>query len=75
LSLCNHYFEKGEYIAPDKIENIYLRSQFIAQIIIDGNPLKDFIVGIVVPDFIYLQEYCKKQKITGTNEELCRNKV
>ena len=31
---------KGEYISPEKIENVYLRSPFIAQIIIDGNSLK-----------------------------------
>lgn len=36
---------QGEYIAPEKIENSYIRSQFISQCFIYGIPfaLKDFL--------------------------------
>ncbi|RNA24081.1 long-chain-fatty-acid-- ligase 5 [Brachionus plicatilis] len=54
---------QGEYISPEKIENIYLRSQFVAQIIIEGNSLKDFVVGIVVPDIDYLREHFKNPNL------------
>lgn len=54
---------QGEYISPEKIENIYLRSQFVAQIVIEGNSLKDFVVGIVVPDIDYLREYFKNPNL------------
>jgi long-chain acyl-CoA synthetase len=30
---------QGEYIAPEKIENSYIRSQFISQCFIHGIPL------------------------------------
>ncbi|CAI7264024.1 CPS_collapsed_G0015420.mRNA.1.CDS.1 [Saccharomyces cerevisiae] len=41
----------GEYIAPEKIENIYLSScPYITQIFVFGDPLKTFLVGIVGVD-------------------------
>ncbi|PRD34465.1 UNVERIFIED_CONTAM: Long-chain-fatty-acid--CoA ligase 1 [Trichonephila clavipes] len=38
-----HIFKlaQGEYIAPEKIENIYLTSQYVAQIFVYGESLKD----------------------------------
>ncbi|CAF0824515.1 unnamed protein product [Brachionus calyciflorus] len=54
---------QGEYISPEKIENIYLRSQFVAQIIIEGDSLKDYVVGIVVPDVDYLREHFKNSNL------------
>lgn len=65
---------QGEYISPEKIESVYGRSPFVAQIIVEGNTLKDYTVGIIVPEPIYLAEYCKKNKIQGSIEELCNNK-
>lgn len=37
-----HIFKlaQGEYIAPEKIENIYIRSEPVAQIFVHGNSLK-----------------------------------
>lgn len=63
---------QGEYISPEKIENIYLRSQFVAQIVIEGNSLKDFVVGIVVPDIDYLKEYFKDPNLDL--KTFCSNK-
>jgi hypothetical protein len=44
-------------------------------VFIDGDSLKDYLIGIIVPDEIYLKEYCISQGITGSHEELCHNKV
>ncbi|KAJ3446094.1 long-chain-fatty-acid--coa ligase [Anaeramoeba flamelloides] len=41
----------GEYVAPEFLENLYVRSPSIAQIFINGSSLKNYLVAIVVPDF------------------------
>ena len=42
LNKCFVFFllTQGEYIAPEKIENVYLRSPFAAQVFVCGNSLK-----------------------------------
>lgn len=70
-----HLFKlsQGEYISPEKIEGAYSRSPFVAQIVVEGNTLKDFTVAIVVPEPEYFGEVCKKLNITGSIEEQCKN--
>lgn len=41
---------QGEYIAPEKIENVLINSRYVAQIFIYGQSLKSTLVAIVVPD-------------------------
>ena len=31
---------QGEYLAPEKIEGIYVRSKYVAQVFVDGDSLK-----------------------------------
>ncbi|KAI8586439.1 hypothetical protein BDZ88DRAFT_455004 [Geranomyces variabilis] len=41
---------QGEYVAPEKVENIYARSPFIAQIYVHGDSHQSQLVALVVPD-------------------------
>ena len=41
---------QGEYIAAEKLENIYVNIDSIKQIFIYGDSLKSYLVAIVVPD-------------------------
>ena len=37
-------------MAPEKIENVYSRSRFVAQSFIYGESLKTCLIGVIVPD-------------------------
>ncbi|KAM5310832.1 long-chain-fatty-acid--CoA ligase 1 isoform 1-T3 [Glossophaga mutica] len=71
-----HIFKlaQGEYIAPEKIENVYQRSEPVAQVFVHGESLQAFLVAIVVPDIETLGRWARKRGLEGSFEELCRNK-
>ncbi|GIX87467.1 hypothetical protein CDAR_30822 [Caerostris darwini] len=71
-----HIFKlaQGEYIAPEKIENIYLSSQYVSQIFVHGESLQSCLVAIIVPDKEVLVSWCKEKGVQGTWEQICRNK-
>ncbi|XP_055280631.1 long-chain-fatty-acid--CoA ligase 5 isoform X3 [Moschus berezovskii] len=64
---------QGEYIAPEKIENIYIRSSLVSQIFVHGESLQSFLVGVVVPDPDVLPSFAAKIGVKGSVEELCQN--
>jgi long-chain acyl-CoA synthetase len=41
---------QGEYIIPAKLESVYSKSVYVQQIMIYGNPTKNNIIAIVIPD-------------------------
>ncbi|XP_010632919.1 long-chain-fatty-acid--CoA ligase 5 [Fukomys damarensis] len=66
---------QGEYIAPEKIENIYTRSGPVSQIFIHGDSLRSSLVGVVVPDPDVLPSFAAKFGVKGSLEELCQSKI
>ncbi|XP_070544207.1 long-chain-fatty-acid--CoA ligase 5-like [Ptychodera flava] len=70
-----HIFKlsQGEYIAPEKIENAYTRSPFVAQTFVYGESLKSTLVGVVVPDPEVLPKWAESKGIKGDMEYLCQN--
>ncbi|KFO98071.1 Long-chain-fatty-acid--CoA ligase 5 [Calypte anna] len=64
---------QGEYIAPEKIENVYIRSTAVAQVFVHGESLRSFLVGIVVPDPETLPEFAAKLGVKGSYEDICKN--
>ncbi|XP_043094225.1 long-chain-fatty-acid--CoA ligase 1-like [Puntigrus tetrazona] len=71
-----HIFKlaQGEYIAPEKIENIYIRSEAVAQAFVHGDSLQACLVAIIVPDPDFLPGWAKKRGMEGSYEELCKKK-
>ncbi|XP_009477144.1 long-chain-fatty-acid--CoA ligase 5 isoform X2 [Pelecanus crispus] len=66
---------QGEYIAPEKIENVYIRSAPVAQVFVHGESLRSFLIGIVVPDPETLPEFAAKLGVKGSYEDVCKNPV
>ncbi|XP_063244280.1 long-chain-fatty-acid--CoA ligase 6 isoform X2 [Bacillus rossius redtenbacheri] len=68
-----HIFKlsQGEYIVPEKIENVYIRSQYVQQVFVCGESLKSCIVAIVVPDVDVIKCWATENKIPGTLSVLC----
>uniref|UniRef100_A0A8C7GKI9 Long-chain-fatty-acid--CoA ligase n=1 Tax=Oncorhynchus kisutch TaxID=8019 RepID=A0A8C7GKI9_ONCKI len=70
-----HIFKlaQGEYIAPEKIENIYTRSDAVAQVFVHGDSLQACLVAIIVPDPDFLPGWAKKRGLEGSYGDLCNN--
>uniref|UniRef100_A0A8B9KAZ0 Arachidonate--CoA ligase n=1 Tax=Astyanax mexicanus TaxID=7994 RepID=A0A8B9KAZ0_ASTMX len=64
---------QGEYIAPEKIENVYSRCVPVLQVFVHGDSLQSFLIGIVVPDPEVFVNWNKDRGIVGSYEELCQN--
>ena len=45
---------QGEYIALEKIENLYSASPYVQQIYIHGDGLQSYLIAVVVPDPVRL---------------------
>lgn len=53
---------QGEYIAPEKLENIYVKSTYILQCWMYGDSLRDYIIGLIVVDPDSSKKYAAEHK-------------
>ncbi|XP_074648180.1 long-chain-fatty-acid--CoA ligase 5-like isoform X2 [Tubulanus polymorphus] len=65
---------QGEYVAPERIETIYSRSEFVMQVFVDGSSLKRWPVAIIVPDELPLMKWAHENRIEGNLARLCHSK-
>ncbi|CAF0796736.1 unnamed protein product [Rotaria sp. Silwood1] len=52
---------QGEYVAPEKIEDVYARSRFISQIFVYGDSFESFLVAIVLLNDDYVKQWAKNE--------------
>ena len=55
--------QQGEYVAPEKIENVLTDSPYIEQIFVHGDSLQNYLIAIIVPNKAHIIEFLKKKGI------------
>ena len=63
--------QQGEYVSPEKIENIYSTCKYIEQIFVHGNSLKSFLICIVYPKLDDIMIYLRGKGIQDINKKIC----
>ncbi|CAI4230434.1 unnamed protein product [Auanema sp. JU1783] len=69
-----HIFKlaQGEYVAPEKIENVYMQCPVVQQIFVDGSSLERWLIAVVVPDAETLKNWNEEHGVKGRDmEEIC----
>ena len=66
MDRCKHIFKlsQGEYVAPERVESVYLESRFVSQVFVDGDAEQTYPVAIVVPEFEPLIEHVNAKSKT-----------
>ena len=66
---------QGEYIAPEKLENVYIQSPFAAQCWIHGDSLNDYVLLFMVVEPAAVKKFAEANKLTGEVADLLTNDV
>lgn len=62
---------QGEYIAPSKLESVYMKSRYVSSICVYGNSLKTYIVAVIIPNREHILEFLKsKGKIEDNSSNI-----
>ncbi|KAL8426736.1 hypothetical protein Efla_002250 [Eimeria flavescens] len=59
----------GEYVAPERLENIYLNSEWVEQIFVYGDSLEAVLVAVVVPSLPAIKKWAEKNGKGGMSNE------
>ncbi|CAF0980465.1 unnamed protein product [Didymodactylos carnosus] len=74
IDRTKHIFKlnQGKYIAPERLEDVYIRSRWVAQIFIDGISSEATVVAIVIPDEEYVRKNFKSAAVATAFADLCQ---
>ncbi|KAF0689349.1 Aste57867_19199 [Aphanomyces stellatus] len=65
---------QGEYVAPEKIENILVTSPYVAQPFVYGDSLHSVLVAIIIPEEEALMTLAKSLNVAGSFVDVCKDK-
>lgn len=60
--------QQGEYVAPEKVENSYLKVRGVQEIFVYGDSLQSYTIAIAVLEKAFIEELGKTKNIAGTYE-------
>lgn len=60
----------GEYVAPEKLENVLIKSKYVAQIFIHGESIQSYVVAIVIPKKDAVISFLQSKGITATEQDV-----
>lgn len=66
---------QGEYIAPEKLEQVYKQLRGIDDIFVYGDSLQSVLVAILNVDSKFLQDLAKELKVEGSLEDLMKDEA
>lgn len=66
---------QGEYVAPGRVENIYLNARLVQQVFHHGTSLQSQCVAVVVPDPDAVEAWAKAKGLSGTPEAVMKEHV
>jgi long-chain acyl-CoA synthetase len=72
-----HIFKlaQGEYVAPEKIESVYVKSNLVQQVYVDGDSLENYLIAVIVPEPKELINWYKQNVAEGKSlNEICQDK-
>lgn len=66
---------QGEYIAPEKIENVYVRSKYIGQCFVYGDSFNSCLVAVAVVDPEEVSKWAKSRGLKDSNDlaKVCKD--
>ena len=64
--------QQGEYVAPEKIENVLSDSSYVEQIFVHGESLQNYLIAIIVPNRNTVVEFLNKIGI-NCDKNNCEN--
>lgn len=61
-------------MAPEKLENVFIRCTGVAEVFVHGDSLQSFLVGIIVPNEPVFMKVAESVGIKGLSfKELCND--
>ena len=73
---------QGEYVAPDKVQNILINSKYVTQIFLHGESVYNYAIALVYPQLNECIAFLKENKKMGdidynkiSYNDLCGNKI
>ncbi|KAK7112147.1 hypothetical protein V1264_011645 [Littorina saxatilis] len=64
---------QGEYVAVEKVENIYLKSRFVGQCFVEGDSLKPSLMAVVVPDEEVVKPFAENNGLPTDLVQFCKS--